>query len=169
MASLTALCDLIARVAKLFIGALVGAIVAITLAAVWWRYVLNAPLAWPEQVSRIMFVWVTFVGAAVLYRERLHVAIDMFMSPLPQAGRRAVGWAVELIILAFNVVLLLYGLKLSVDTLDQTFGALDITPASFYFAAPVAAAMMILFFLERVSTPEGRAGIEVRAGASTSV
>ena len=166
---LTRLCDLITRVAKVFIGALVGAIVAITLAAVWWRYVLNAPLAWPEQVSRIMFVWVTFVGAAVLYRDRLHVAIDMFMAPLPRAGRRGVGWAIELLILAFNLILFFYGLKLSLDTLDQTFGALDITPASFYFAAPVAAAMMILYFLERIATPVRRATIEVRAGASSSV
>ena len=168
-ALLTMVCDLTARIAKVFVGALVGAIVAITLASVWWRYLLNAPLAWPEQVSRIMFVWVTFVGAAVLYRERLHVAIDMFMTPLPRAGRRAVGWAIELLILAFNLVLLVYGLKLSVDTLNQTFGALDITPASFYFAAPVAAGMMILFFLERIATPTRRASIEVRAGAGSSV
>jgi TRAP-type C4-dicarboxylate transport system permease small subunit len=169
LAFLSTLCDLTARVAKIFIGALVGAIVAITLAAVWWRYVLNAPLAWPEQVSRILFVWVTFVGAAVLYRERLHVAIDMFMAPLPRAGRRGVGWAIELLILVFNLILFFYGLKLSLDTLDQTFGALDITPASFYFAAPVAAAMMILYFIERIATPERRATIEVRAGASSSV
>jgi TRAP-type transport system small permease protein len=168
-ALLTRLCDLITWVAKIFIGALVGAIVAITLAAVWWRYVLNAPLAWPEQVSRIMFVWVTFVGAAVLYRDRLHVAIDMFMAPLPRAERRGVGWAIELLILVFNLILFFYGLKLSVDTLDQTFGALDITPASFYFAAPVAAGMMILYFIERIATPERRATIEVRAGASSSV
>jgi len=166
---LTKSCDLIAWAAKVFIGALVGAIVVITLASVWWRYVLNAPLAWPEQVSRILFVWITFVGAAVLYRERLHVAIDMFMAPLPRAARRAVGWAIELLILAFNFVLLLYGLKLSVDTLGQTFGALDITPASFYFAAPVAAGMMILYFLERISTSARRASIEVRAGAGSSV
>ena len=168
-ALLTKGCDLIAWAAKAFIGALVGAIVVITLASVWWRYVLNAPLAWPEQVSRILFVWITFVGAAVLYRERLHVAIDMFMAPLPRAARRAVGWAIELLILAFNFVLLLYGLKLSVDTLGQTFGALDITPASFYFAAPVAAGMMILYFLERISTTARRASIEVRAGAGSSV
>ena len=168
-ALLTKSCDLIAWVAKVFIGALVGAIVVITLASVWWRYVLNAPLAWPEQVSRILFVWITFVGAAVLYRERLHVAIDMFMALLPRAARRAVGWAIELLILAFNFVLLLYGLKLSVDTLGQTFGALDITPASFYFAAPVAAGMMILYFLERISTSARRASIEVRAGAGSSV
>jgi TRAP-type C4-dicarboxylate transport system permease small subunit len=168
-ALLTKSCDLIAWAAKVFIGALVGAIVAITLASVWWRYVLNAPLAWPEQVSRILFVWITFVGAAVLYRERLHVAIDMFMALLPRGARRAVGWAIELLILAFNFVLLLYGLKLSVDTLGQTFGALDITPASFYFAAPVAAGMMILYFLERISTTARRASIEVRAGAGSSV
>jgi TRAP-type transport system small permease protein len=168
-ALLTKSCDLIAWAAKVFIGALVGAIVVITLASVWWRYVLNAPLAWPEQVSRILFVWITFVGAAVLYRERLHVAIDMFMAPLPRAARRAVGWVIELLILAFNFVLLLYGLKLSVDTLGQTFGALDITPASFYFAAPVAAGMMILYFLERISTSARRASIEVRAGAGSSV
>jgi TRAP-type C4-dicarboxylate transport system permease small subunit len=168
-ALLTKSCDLIAWAAKVFIGALVGAIVVITLASVWWRYVLNAPLAWPEQVSRILFVWITFVGAAVLYRERLHVAIDMFMAPLPRGARRAVGWAMELLILAFNFVLLLYGLKLSVDTLGQTFGALDITPASFYFAAPVAAGMMILYFLERISTTARRASIEVRAGAGSSV
>src|SRR5215218_9671000 len=73
-ALLTKSCDLIAWAAKVFIGALVGAI--------------------------------------VLYRERLHVAIDMFMAPLPRAARRAVGWAIELLILAFNFVLLLYGLKL---------------------------------------------------------
>ena len=168
-ALLTIVCDLITRVAKVFVGTLVGAIVAITLAAVWWRYVLNAPLAWPEQVSRIMFVWITFVGAAVLYRERLHVAIDMFMMPLPRGGRRAAGWAIEVLILVFNLVLLVYGLKLSVDNLGQTFGALDITPASFYFAAPVAAGMMMLYFLERIATPARRASIEVRAGAGSSV
>jgi TRAP-type transport system small permease protein len=166
---LTALSDLVTRVAKLFIGALVGAIVVITLAAVWWRYALNAPLAWPEQVSRIMFVWVTFVGAAVLYRERLHIAIDMFVLRLSKPLQRATAWLIEGVVLIFNLVLFIYGLKLSLDTLDQTFGALDISPATFYFAAPVASGMMILYFLEELINPARRAAVQVTAGASTSV
>jgi hypothetical protein len=64
---------------------------------------------------------------------------------------------------------LLAGWYRPAEVLDQTFGALDITPASFYFAAPVAAGMMILYFLERIATPERRASIEVRAGAGSSV
>ena len=166
---LVAACDFITRLAKLIVGTLVGAIVVITLAAIWWRYVLNAPLAWPEQLSRIFFVWVTFLGAAVLYRERLHVAIDMAVAMLPDKAQVAAAWLVEAVVFVFNLVLLIFGLKLSIDTLDQTYGALDITPASFYFAAPVAAAMMILYLIERLASPSERAGLHVSAGAGTSV
>jgi TRAP-type C4-dicarboxylate transport system permease small subunit len=154
--------------AKYFIGALIGAIVVITLASVWWRYVLNAPLAWPEQVSRIFFVWVTFVGAAVLYRERLHVAIDMFVMMLPVEIQRLAGWVIEAIVFVFNVVLFIFGLKLSLDTLGQTYGALDITPAVFYFAAPVSAGLMILYLIEELINPARRKAVRVTSGASTS-
>jgi TRAP-type C4-dicarboxylate transport system permease small subunit len=164
----TAVLDTVTSVAKVVIGALVGAIVVITLAAVWWRYVLNAPLAWPEQISRIFFVWITFVGAAVLHREKLHVAIDMFVLMLPRAVQRAAGWTIEVLVLVFNVVFFAFGLKLSLDTLDQTYGALDISPASFYFAAPVAAGLMILYFVEDVISPSRRDAVRVSAGASTS-
>ena len=144
----------------------------ITLAAVWWRYVLNAPLAWTEQVSRMLFVWITFVGAAVLYREQLHIAIDMFIAMLPRA-RAAVVCAgrSRSPILAFILVLFVYGLKL-VDRHPRRrpSGALDITPASFYFAAPVAAGDDDpLLRREASSTPARRATIEVRAGARSSV
>lgn len=166
--ALTALCELLVRVAKIALGVLTGAIVAVTLAAVWWRYALNAPLSWTEQVCRIFFVWMTFLGAAVLYRERLHVAIDMFVLMLPRPARMAVLWFVEGLILVFSLVLLVYGAKLSVDTLDQTFGALDISPATFYFAAPVAGAMMILFFFELLLTPARRVALD-KIGVSTSV
>ena len=164
----TKVLDAITGVARALIGALIGAIVVITLAAVWWRYVLNAPLAWPEQVSRILFVWVTFVGAAVLYREKLHVAIDMFVIMLPKAVQRLAGWLIEGLIFIFNIFFFRYGLALSLDNLGQTYGALDISPASFYFAAPVSAGMMILYFLEELINPARRAAVRVSAGASTS-
>jgi TRAP-type C4-dicarboxylate transport system permease small subunit len=158
----------ITTLAKYFIGALIGAIVVITLASVWWRYVLNAPLAWPEQISRIFFVWVTFVGAAVLYRERLHVAIDMFVTMLPIEVQRLAGWVIEAIVLMFNAIFFIFGLKLSLDTLGQTYGALDITPASFYFAAPVSAGLMILYLVEEIINPARRKAVRVTSGASTS-
>jgi TRAP-type C4-dicarboxylate transport system permease small subunit len=47
-------------------------------------------------------------------------------------------------------------MQISIDTWDQTFGALEITPASFYLAAPFCGAMMILFWIEKLIDPSRR-------------
>ena len=78
-----AVAEAVTRAVKLVLGAVMAAIVLITVAAVWWRYVLNAPIAWTEQVSNMLFVWTVFLGAAVLYREKLHIGVDMFLEMLP--------------------------------------------------------------------------------------
>ena len=50
------LCDVVTKVAEVLLGAAMAAIVLITLGAVWWRYVMNDPIAWIEQVSNMLFV-----------------------------------------------------------------------------------------------------------------
>ena len=153
---LTRVCDAVMEAAKFFLGLSMGAIVVITVAAVWWRYVLNAPIAWIEQVSNMLFIWIVFIGAAVLYRQQLHIAVDMFVRMLPDRILGIAFWIIELANLSFIVILFLSSLKLSIDVLGNTTGALDITPAWFYFSAPVACAMMMLFFVEKIFDPSRR-------------
>ena len=151
------LSDLVTEVAKAMLGACVALIVLITLAAVWWRYVLAAPIAWIEQVSNILFIWITFVGAAVLYRQKLHIGVDLFLEKLTGRAKAVMYWAIEVGNLVFIAVLFVYSMKLSIDVLPNTYGALDITPAWFYFSAPVSCAMMALYFVEKIVDPTKRA------------
>lgn len=157
------LSDWVTDVAKFLLGLMIAAIVLITLAAVWWRYVVNAPISWIEQVSNILFIWITFIGAAVLYRQKLHIGVDMLMEMLKGRAKEVLFWVVEIGNMVFVTVLLVYSLKLSIDVLPNTYGALDITPAWFYFSAPVSCVMMLLYFLEKIvdpskRRPEGAAG-----------
>ena len=151
-----AVAEAVTRTVKFALGAVMAAIVLITIAAVWWRYVLNAPIAWTEQVSNMLFVWTVFLGSAVLYREKLHIAVDMFLEMLPARFKEIAFWAIELANLVFILALFVYGLKLSIDVLPQQMGALDITPAVYYFAAPVSCALMILYFVEKIVDPAKR-------------
>ena len=153
---LTRICDAVAGAGKAFLGVCMAAIVLITIAAVWWRYILNAPIAWIEQVSNMLFIWIVFVGSAILYRQQLHIAVDVFVRMLPERMTSFMFWLVEVANLSFILILFVYSLKLSVDVLDTTTGALDITPAWFYFSAPVACAMMMLFFIEKIFDPSRR-------------
>ncbi|WP_375460358.1 TRAP transporter small permease [uncultured Enterovirga sp.] len=150
------LCDLVTEAGKVVVGTAMAAIVLITLAAIWWRYFLNAPIAWIEQVSNMLFIWITFVGAAILYRQQLHIAVDMFVGMLPSRFKTASYWVIELLNLTFIVILFIYSLKLTIDVLPNTTGALDITPAWYYFSAPVSCAMMMLYFVEKILDPTKR-------------
>lgn len=146
-------CDALTRAVGALLSLLTAAIVVIAMMAVWWRYVANDPIGWSEQVSRILFVWMTFLGAALLYRQRLHIAIDMFVLLLPASLGAILYWVVEIAVLAFVLVFFTFGLTLSLDTWTNTFGALDITPATFYLAAPASSALMIIYFVEKLVDP----------------
>ena len=157
------LCDRVTALARFFLGSCIAGIVLVTLAAVWWRYMLDNPLSWIEQVSNMIFIWVVFIGSAVLYRLNLHIGVDIFLGMLNERQRNIWKWVIECGNLLFIVVLFIYSLKLTIDVLPNTAGALDISPAYYYSAAPVACLMMMLYFVEKIvdpmrRLPDGEAG-----------
>jgi TRAP-type C4-dicarboxylate transport system permease small subunit len=53
------------------------------------RYVFNSPLIWGTEVTEILLLYITFLGAAQVFREDSHVVIDIFLV-LGSARRRKV-------------------------------------------------------------------------------
>ena len=52
------------------------------------RYALNSGITVSEEVSRWLFVWLTFLGAVVALREHAHLGTDMLIGRLGPRGRR---------------------------------------------------------------------------------
>ena len=150
------LCNLLEWVSRGIVGGSILAVVLITIVAVWYRYVINDPLSWTEQVCRILFVWSVFAGAGILYRNVLHITIDMFVLMLPEQVRRILAGINSALMLFVGLMMLGYGTQISLDTLDQTFGALEITPASFYAAAPFCGLQIVIFWIEKMLDPSRR-------------
>lgn len=68
---------------------LLGSIVVLICIQVFYRYVLNDPLSWPEEVARYAFVWVVALGTVKIFRERTAYTIDAFINLVPAAVSRA--------------------------------------------------------------------------------
>ena len=58
-------------------------IVGIICAQVVLRYGFNRPIVWAEDVATFLFIWATFLGAAVGLKDIRHVKIDTFLDRLP--------------------------------------------------------------------------------------
>lgn len=52
------------------------------------RYGFNSGITLSEELSRWLFVWMTFLGGVVALNERAHLGTDTLIARLPPAGRK---------------------------------------------------------------------------------
>jgi len=123
---------------------LFAAMVVVTAAGVFFRYVLNAALPWAEEADRYLFIWLTFVGAAITMRLKAHIAVDVLVRALPSRARE---W-IEL--LAYGCILAFLGVAfhaservIEVTSLTRTT-ATDIPMSWVYLAVPVGCTLIAL-------------------------
>jgi TRAP-type transport system small permease protein len=53
------------------------------------RYAFNSGITASEELSRWLFVWMTFLGAIVALKEHAHLGTDMLVARLPRGGKVA--------------------------------------------------------------------------------
>ncbi|MEP0321144.1 TRAP transporter small permease [Bauldia litoralis] len=55
---------------------------------IFYRYVLNHPLSWTQEIAEILYVWIVCVGAATIVKEREHVTFSLvYVSVKPKLRR----------------------------------------------------------------------------------
>lgn len=86
--------------------ALLAALFILINIQVFYRYVINDPLSWPEEVARNLFVWITFLGVAKLFRERLHYAVDFFIERAPYRVRAVAAVLIDFSSIIFFIAVL---------------------------------------------------------------
>ena len=112
-------------------------------AQVWYRFVLNNPLAWSEEVARYLFVWLSFLGSAVGVRMNVHLGIDLVDKVLSSRNRQIMTVVVNLLMQIFLVVVIVWGIKILKVVQFQKSASLGIPMTYPYLAVPVGAGLML--------------------------
>jgi TRAP-type C4-dicarboxylate transport system permease small subunit len=143
------------RFLEVLIGLALAIMVVLVFGNVVLRYAFNSGITVSEEVSRWLFVWLTFMGAVVALRERAHLGSDMLVSRLGLAGKK-VCLVVGQLLMLYITWLLFQGswqqVQINTDVQAPVTGA---STAIFYFSGvvfAVSAALIILDDLLRVLT-----------------
>lgn len=86
---LNTLIDRYCRFINLLIALALAVMVVLVFGNVVLRYAFNSGIAISEELSRWLFVWITFLGAVSAIKENAHLGTDMLVSRLPVAGKKA--------------------------------------------------------------------------------
>lgn len=114
---------------------LILGIAAIILLQVFCRYVLGSPLIWPEELSILFIVWMTFIGASYVYKKNRHLTLSFFVERMSKPWRSAI----ELLNHGLNLIFFYYVFQGGMKIIS--IQARNLTPAlripTHYYTLPV--------------------------------
>ena len=128
-----------------------GFLVCVSL-QVLFRYVLEEPLPWSEELARYLFVWAALLAAAVMVGRNDNFSISILVERLPVRGR----WALDVVGAALGVLFVLIVLWKGVAMSWRMGGALSpvlqISQGLVYAVIPLSALYMLVHLLVRLVT-----------------
>jgi TRAP-type C4-dicarboxylate transport system permease small subunit len=99
------------------------------------RYAFNSGLTVSDELSRLLFVWMVFLGALAALFERRHLGVDTLVAHLSRRGRLVCFLLSNALMLYATWLVFLGGWQQALITLDATTPVLGVSQAWFY--APV--------------------------------
>ena len=97
--------DRLFKAVEAVLAALLLGMVLMVFGNVVLRYAFNSGIVVSEELSRIFFVWLTFIGAIVAMRDGTHLGMDNVVERLPRRGKLACLAASQVLILACCAIL----------------------------------------------------------------
>ena len=136
------------RFLKFFIVTCLALMVVLVFGNVVLRYAFNSGITVSEELSRWLFVWLTFVGAIIALRKHAHLGMDSVVSRLPAWGKKAC-YLLSNVLMLYCVVLFFQGsweqTKINIDNMAPATG---LSTGWFYYSVGlffcVSAAALLL-------------------------
>ncbi|WP_135305952.1 TRAP transporter small permease [Haloarcula amylovorans] len=123
---------------------------------------IGSSLPWTVNLSQMLLVYVTFVGAAVASGKREHISLDLLSSRLPDEAVRILAGLRAVLVLVFIGVLVSGAYPLYLQNRGSVIGALPTYPpftqAWLYVPAIVGGAIIAVYSVrdlwEAITSPE---------------
>lgn len=148
VAALEAVRKVIDRILIAVCVVIFAALVVIVSWQVFSRQVLDSPATWTEEMARYVFVVLALLGAALVFSERGHIAVEILIHKLREPVQKVVALVVEATIMFFAVYVMVFGgYEVSQNAWGQNISTLPLTVGQIYMILPIAGGLITFFSL----------------------
>lgn len=129
----------------------------VVLCQIFWRYVLNNPLVWSEELSRFIYIWISLIGWAQATRSNSHIRIDFIYNRLPAPLRVFLGYLYKVMIIGFLGLLAYLGWDIAMRQMGRPSVSIpEITAGMVYLVLPISGVICILYVILDMLVPNRR-------------
>jgi TRAP-type C4-dicarboxylate transport system permease small subunit len=91
---------------------ILGVLMTLIFIGVMMRLLFNSGMPWQEEISRVFYVIVVYLGASYGIRSEDHIRITALTEVLPEKGRKILGIITDIIWGAFNIAIVVISMDL---------------------------------------------------------
>jgi TRAP-type C4-dicarboxylate transport system permease small subunit len=142
--------DMLCRFFGLLMVTCLALMVVMVFGNVVLRYGFNSGITVSEELSRWLFVWMTFLGSVVALRHHAHLGTDALIARLPPAGKKACYVLAHLLMLYMCWLMGQGGWQQTVINYGTTSAVMEASMAWFYVSGVVFAVLAGLIILHEL-------------------
>jgi C4-dicarboxylate transporter DctM subunit len=135
----------------LFAFLLVLAMTCVVFVQITNRYFFGSPLSWTEEVARMIFIWMVFVGAYLALKLKAHISIESFAKRYLSERIREKVIDVSIFFVTYALIyLLIMSIRVLQATYDSTTPVLEISFGWVHLAIPLFTVCMVMYLISQI-------------------
>jgi len=115
------------------------------IAQVFWRWVLNNPIVWSEEMIRLTYVWICYLGWVIAERADSHIRITSIVNRLPMSVQKWQQIFCHILCIIMCALMVRYGIDLIKVGLKRTAVSFPMSFAVVYIMGPLCNLIMIFY------------------------
>ena len=110
------------------------------------RFVFNSPSTVSEELLTYTFAWMAIFSSAYVFGKRDHMRMTFIADKLPKEQRKILEIVIELLIIAFAVIVLIYGgFTIMGLTMTQKTASLGVMMGVVYAVVPICGILIAIY------------------------
>lgn len=132
-----------------FAAFLLLSMVAVVFANVFCRFVLNASIAWSEEVARFLFLWIVFLGSFFAFVTNEHLGLDLVVNAVSERTAKWIGIIRDLLVIFSIGIVTVGGYSITKDNWDWLSPAISLPYGYVNIIVPLTMAPMLIIAIIR--------------------
>jgi len=129
---MTKFLDKVFKVIDYVMGIMIALMIGFVFLNVVLRTGFNSGLSWSEELSRYLFLFITYIGAIGAMRDNTHLGMDTVIRRVPKAGKKIAYVFSQLMIMAIMLILTNGSFKMSSQNVNARAAATGIPLSIIY-------------------------------------
>lgn len=114
------------------------------------RFYLQLPIIWTADLAVVMFAWLAFLTTSKAVRQNTHFRMSALIDLLKGRSRNLLEIFTILVGGALALLMVIYGIEMTVDGLKEVSPGLQISMAWAYASVPICGGAMVLYSVENI-------------------